>query len=86
MSVPIKIEKCWLKRKGNHFLEHTVPSDLFNFEHVTHVRNNVWENVNIIGDVLIQAYIILRLHFLVFESQFLHTTSVKTKRDNVGLF
>ena len=55
MSVPIKIEKCWLKRKGNHFLEHTVPSDLFNFEHVTHVRNNVWENVNIIGDVLIQA-------------------------------
>ena len=77
MSVPIKIEKCWLKRKGNHFLEHTVPSDLFNFEHVTHVRNNVWENVNIIGDVLIRAYIILRLYFLISESQVLHTTSVK---------
>ena len=77
MSVPIKIEKCWLKRKGNHFLEHTVPSDLFNFEHVTHVRNNVWENVNIIGDVLIRAYIILRLYFHISESQFLHTTSVK---------
>ena len=73
MSVPIKIEKCWLKRKGNHFLEHTVPSDLFNFEHVTHVRNNVWENVNIIGDVLIRAYIILRLYFHISESQVLHT-------------
>lgn len=48
---------------------------------------NVWENVNIIGDVLIRA---LHHHptftFPIFNHNFLHTTSVKTKRDNVGLF
>ena len=65
MSMPFKIERVMNRNNRQVCVEHFVLFDLFNFEHVT-CSNNVWENVNIIGDVLIQAYIILRLHFHIF--------------------